>query len=181
MITEPHLELLGLVYVIYNNVATQTVLTSCLDRKRRERWIESVEGIDFTHSSRKAWINFNRLTGRCARPRQYPVTVNAIAHQLLDNGRYAGASKAHSLNVKWQCSALWKPRGLVGTWHHLFHPRNWPMPSNCSSAGKLKGRITSHQSSLSTLVAIACSGCVSSTPAFSIVSPSRRSGEKRLS
>jgi len=24
-------------------------LTSCLDRKRRERWIESVEGIDFTH------------------------------------------------------------------------------------------------------------------------------------
>ena len=29
-------------------------LTSCLDRKHRERWIESVEKIDFTHSSIKA-------------------------------------------------------------------------------------------------------------------------------
>jgi len=34
-------------------------LTSCLDRKRRERWIESVEGLDFTHSNRKAWNTFN--------------------------------------------------------------------------------------------------------------------------
>jgi len=55
-------------------------LTSCLDRKRRERWIESVEGIDFTHSSRKAWKTFDRLTGRCARPKQCPVTANAIVH-----------------------------------------------------------------------------------------------------
>jgi len=43
-------------------------LSTCIDRKRRERWIESVEGLDFTHSSRKAWKTFNRLTGRCARP-----------------------------------------------------------------------------------------------------------------
>ena len=119
MITEPHLELLGLVYVIYNNVATQTVLTSCLDRKRRERWIESVEGIDFTHSSRKAWKTFNRRTGRYESPRQCPITANAIAHQLLANGRYAGASKAHSLNVKQQCSALWKSPGVEG---HLASP-----------------------------------------------------------
>ena len=89
-------------------------LTSCLDRKCRERWIESVEGIDFSHSSRKRWKTFNRLTGRCAHPRQCPVTANAIAHQLLANGRYAGASKAHSLNVKRQCSALWKSPGVDG-------------------------------------------------------------------
>jgi len=87
-------------------------LTSCLHRKRRERWIESVEGISFTHSSKKAWKTFNRLTGRCARPRQCPVTANAIAHQLLANGRYAGACKAHSLSVKRQCSALWKTPGV---------------------------------------------------------------------
>ena len=55
----------------------------------------------------------------------------------------------------------------MATSHHLSHPRNWHMPSNCSSAGKLKGRITSHQSSLG---AIACRGCVSSTPVVSIVS-----------
>ena len=38
-------------------------LTSCLNRKRWERWIESLEGIYFTHSSRKAWRTLNRLTG----------------------------------------------------------------------------------------------------------------------
>jgi len=137
MITEPHLELLGLVYVIYNNVATQTVLTSCLDRKRRERWIESVEGIDFTHSSRKAWINFNRLTGRCARPRQYPVTVNAIAHQLLDNGRYAGASKAHSLNVKWQCSV--EAPGVGGHLTSPFSPKELAYAIKLLKCGKAQG------------------------------------------
>jgi len=51
-------------------------LTSCLDIKRQERWIESVEGIDFTHPSRKAWKTFKHLTGRCARPRQCLVTAN---------------------------------------------------------------------------------------------------------
>jgi len=74
--------------------------TSCFDKKRPERWIESVEGIYFTHLIRKTWKTFNRLTGHSARLRQRPVTANTITHQLLANGRYAGASKAHSLNVK---------------------------------------------------------------------------------
>jgi len=113
-------------------------LTSCLDRKRPERWIESVEGIDFTHSSTKAWKTFNRLTGRRACPRKRPVTANAIAHQLLANARHTGASKNHSLIVKRQCSVEF--RKLMGTSHHLSHSRNWPMPSNCSSAGKIKDR-----------------------------------------
>jgi len=94
-------------------------LTSCPDRKRREQWIESVEGIDFAHSSRKAWKTFNRRTGRYESPRQCPITANAIARQLLANGCYAGASKAHSLNVKQQCSALWKSPGFDG---HLTSP-----------------------------------------------------------
>ena len=143
--------------------------------------MESVEGIDFTHSSREAWKSFNCLTGRSARPRQCPVTANSIAHQLLANWRNAGASKTHSLNVKRQCSALWNSPGMTDISHHLSHRRYWPMPSNCSSARKLKDRITSHQSSLNTSVAVACRGCVSSIPVASIVSPSRRSGERQLS
>ena len=87
-------------------------LTSCFDRKHWERWIKSVKGIDFTHSSRKVLRTFNHLSGHCACPRQCPVTANTIAHQLLANGHYAGASKAHSLNVKQQCSALRKSQGV---------------------------------------------------------------------
>jgi len=94
-------------------------LTSCLDRKRRERWIESIEETDFTHSSKKAWKTFNPLTGRCARPRQCPVPANATAYWPLANGLDAGESKCHSLNVKLQCSALWKAPRVYG---HLTSP-----------------------------------------------------------
>ena len=41
-----------------------TVLLAKLDRKRRNRWIEAVWSIDFSHSSRKAWSILNNLTGR---------------------------------------------------------------------------------------------------------------------
>ena len=68
--------------------AKASQLTDCLDKKRRERWEETVQGIDFTHSSRKAWKTFNRLTGRSSRPTQCPVTANSIAKQLLANGRF---------------------------------------------------------------------------------------------
>ena len=35
-----------------------------LDRKRKNRWSEAVQSIDFSHSSRKAWNTINNLTGR---------------------------------------------------------------------------------------------------------------------
>jgi len=39
-------------------------LCSYINEKRRKRWKDSVEQIDFTHSSRKAWSLFNHLTGK---------------------------------------------------------------------------------------------------------------------
>ena len=71
-------------------------LTDCLDKKRRERWEETVQGIDFTHSSRMAWKTFNRLTGRSSRPTQCPVSANSIAEQLLANGRLKDPAKDHT-------------------------------------------------------------------------------------
>ena len=60
-----------------------------LDRKRRDRWSESVWSIDFSHSSRKAWNILNNLTGRSRHsPRQCPISADAIASQLVRDGKY---------------------------------------------------------------------------------------------
>ena len=42
---------------------TATALMGHLHTARQERWIETVQAIDFTHSSRKAWSVVRRLTG----------------------------------------------------------------------------------------------------------------------
>ena len=50
-----------------------TALLAKLDRKRRDRWFEAVQIIDFSHSSRKAWSILNKLTGRSRHsPRHFP-------------------------------------------------------------------------------------------------------------
>ena len=52
-----------------------------------------MEAVDFTHSSRKAWQTINKLTGRSATHSRCPVTANAIASQLLNNGRFLDAER----------------------------------------------------------------------------------------
>ena len=64
-----------------------------LNTKRRERWTETVESIDFTHSSRRAWQTINKLTGKASKPTPCPITADAIAAQLISNGRFPNADK----------------------------------------------------------------------------------------
>ena len=55
-----------------------TALLARLDRKRRDRWFEAVQNIDFSHSSRVVWSRLNNLTDRSRKsPCQCPVTANA--------------------------------------------------------------------------------------------------------
>ena len=70
-----------------------TALLHKLDEVRRARWTEVVESVDFTHSSRKAWQTINKLTGRSTTHSRCPVTANAIASQLLNNGRFPDADR----------------------------------------------------------------------------------------
>ena len=66
---------------------TATALLHKLDEVRRARWTEVVESVNFTHSSSKTWQTINKLTGRSTTHSRCPVTANAIALQLLNNGR----------------------------------------------------------------------------------------------
>ena len=71
---------------------TKTAADALLDhlgQKCKAHWIETVESVDFTHSSRQAWQTINHLTGQGrTAPGKCPVSANAIASQLIKNGRH---------------------------------------------------------------------------------------------
>ena len=80
-----------------------------LDRKRRDRWSEAVRSIDFSHSSRKTWSILNNLTGRSRHsPRHCPVSADAIASQLVRNGKYETADCKSFRLVYQEVSNLWR-------------------------------------------------------------------------
>ena len=86
-----------------------TVLLAKLDRKRRDRWSEVVRSIDFSHSSRKAWSILNNLTGRSRHsPRHCLISVDAIAPQLVRNGKYEAVDCKSSRLVSQEVSDLWR-------------------------------------------------------------------------
>ena len=72
---------------------------------------EGIDGrsIDFSHSSRKAWSILNNLTGRSRHsPRHCPVSADAIASQLVRNGKYEAADRKSSRLVSQEVSDLWR-------------------------------------------------------------------------
>lgn len=85
---------------------TAAALIQRLDVTRRTRWTEVVESIDFTHSSRKAWQTINQLTGRNTTPSSCPVTADAIASQLLKNGRFPDADKDFARQTSREVSCI---------------------------------------------------------------------------
>ena len=92
-----------------NSKGAATVLLLRLDDKRRDRWSETFQTIDFLHSSRTAWSLLNNLTGRSWRsPRHCAVSANAIAFQLIGNGRYEGIDRESSRIISQEVSDLWR-------------------------------------------------------------------------
>ena len=117
-----------------------TALITWLDKKPRDRWSEAVQNIDFSHSSRKAWSTINNLTGRSRHsPRNCPVSANAIAAQLVKNGKYEGVDRESSRLISREVSDLWRalipsPVNLSGD----FSSREFAAVSNTLSQGKLR-------------------------------------------
>ena len=111
-----------------------TALLVRLDRKRRDRWFEAVQNIDFSHSSRVAWSKLNNLTGRSRQfSRQCPLSANAIASQLVKNGKYEGANREISRSIMQELTDFWRatspdavtisgdfyPKEFAAALHHL--------------------------------------------------------------
>ena len=86
-----------------------TALLAKLDRKWRDSWSEAVGSIDISHSSRKAWSILNNLTGRSRHsPRHCPVSTDAIASELVRNGKYEAVDRKSSRLVSQEVSDLWR-------------------------------------------------------------------------
>ena len=80
----------------YDSSLAATALLAKLDGKRRSM-AEAVWNIDFSHSTRKAWSILKNLTGRSRHsPRHCPVSADAIASQLVRNGRYEAVDRKSS-------------------------------------------------------------------------------------
>ena len=90
-----------------------TALLLRLDKKLRDRWSGAVQTIGFSHSSRTLALAFrtilNNLTGRSQRsPRHCTVSVNAIASQLIRNGRYDEIDRESSRFISQEVSDHWR-------------------------------------------------------------------------
>ena len=87
------------------------LLINMLDIQRQARWIETVENLDFTHSSRKAWSTLKRLNGETSSPKNnFPVSANSVASVLMQNSRSKCHDKEFSREVKTEvCSRLNAP------------------------------------------------------------------------
>ena len=74
-----------------------------------DRWSEAVWSIDFSHSRRKAWSILNKLTIH-DRSRYSPrhVSANAVASQLVRNGKYEAVDRKSSRLVFQEVSDLWR-------------------------------------------------------------------------
>ena len=66
--------------------SSASALTDLLDKKKHDRWIDTVSDIDFTHSSRKAWMTVKRLTGAVSAKKVCPIFPDDIGRQVVRNG-----------------------------------------------------------------------------------------------
>ena len=91
----------------YSSRAGSALLTK-LVRKRRNRWSEAVQSIDFLNFSRKARSILNNLTGRSRHSSRHCfVSADAIASQLVRNGKYEDVNCESSRLISQEISDLW--------------------------------------------------------------------------
>ena len=101
-----------------------TALLAKLNRKQRDQWSKAVRSIDFSHSSQKAWSILNNLTGRSQHsPCHCTVSADAIASQLVRNGKYKVVDHKSSRLVFQEVSDLWRaitpdPKNISDTFSH---------------------------------------------------------------
>ena len=82
------------------------LLTDLHDVDRRDRLVSTIASIDLTHYSRQDWQTFNCLTGCTKKTASCPISANAIASLLIENGRHRSKNKQISNEVNAEIAAL---------------------------------------------------------------------------
>ena len=90
-----------------SNWAT-TALLLRLDKKRRDRWPQAVQIIDFALKP-KSMEYIEQPTGRSRHsPRHCAISANAIASPLIRNGRHEGIDRESSRLISQKESDIWR-------------------------------------------------------------------------
>ncbi len=87
-----------------------TQLIENLNQERQRRWESTVNDIDFTHSSRRAWKTVHQLTADpcLKKKKETKVCANAIAAKLLENGRCSNTDKKSTRDTKRSVTDMWQ-------------------------------------------------------------------------
>lgn len=81
-------------------------LLHSLDAARQQKWSETVENLDFTKSSRKAWALLRKLGSSSQKPCSKSLTTpNAIATNIVTTSR-APRDRKHTIEIKRQLKQL---------------------------------------------------------------------------
>ena len=71
-----------------DTIEAGTNLNDHIKETRKQKWEETITGIDLTHNSKKGWQTLSKINGDDRKPISSPnITPDAIAHQLLLNGK----------------------------------------------------------------------------------------------
>ena len=94
-------------YKLNGDPDTGKKLLASLKEGRCQRWSEEMAALDFTHSSRRAWILLRKLGGATHSKHQQPkVTANEVEHRLILNGSVKKHRKQAKHILKQQREAL---------------------------------------------------------------------------
>jgi len=157
-------------------------LLSQLRQKKQEWWVEAVNSIDFSHSSRKVWRTINKLTGKSGRSSCLcPTSANSITSQLMKNGAHRTGGRKPTRFVHKQLSDLWKiptPKGHSSLSPNPLGRRGLLLPSDAWNQESLRDWIPSYQSLYSKPVRLSKLGFATSLLPACASTKFQTSGEK---
>ena len=82
-------------------IALGEIVIASVSNDRKQRWEETVTTIDMTKNSKKAWSTIRKLNGdNNTQARLAAVTPNAVAHQLLMNGKPLNRERGYLKEMK---------------------------------------------------------------------------------
>ncbi|XP_047992992.1 uncharacterized protein LOC125231576 [Leguminivora glycinivorella] len=110
-------------YLKNNDATTANDLLAALGEARREKWMNSVEGMSFTHSSRKSWALLRKLGGGAGAPTNTSTAAvhpDNIATRLKNITKSAHVDKAFAKTIRHENKALLDSRNRCETFDSPF-------------------------------------------------------------
>jgi len=96
-------------------------MTSLDNNARARRWKETIEEMNFTHSSWKGWSFLRRLGSAAPHPKiTQNINPNDIADRLVITSKVSPADKTFAREIKKAAKTEYRFLPLASPWSHAF-------------------------------------------------------------